>query len=94
MSSFALEARKLDQGGKAYYRSTLEMVARAFQSGVEDRLADMGRRIDYRLVFADNKYHVCPLTGMKWKPYPEGEERRRINEAFDRLAAALRTALA
>ncbi|SAL02520.1 hypothetical protein AWB80_08380 [Caballeronia pedi] len=90
MSSFMLEAHKLDQGGTAYWRETHEMAARAFQSYVEDRLADQGRRNDYLSVYADNRYHVDPLTGMQWKPYPEGEERQRINAAFDRFVAALK----
>jgi Large polyvalent protein-associated domain 1 len=91
MSSFALEARILDQGGKDYWAATHEMSARAFQSWVEDRLADQGRKNDYLSSYADNRYHVDPLTGMQWKPYPEGEERTRINEAFDRLVAAVKT---
>ncbi|MEX3764477.1 LPD1 domain-containing protein [Paraburkholderia phenoliruptrix] len=89
MSSYALEAHKLDQGGKGYWRETHEMAARAFQSWVEDRLSDQGRRNDYLSCLADNRYHVDPLTGMQWKPYPEGEERQRINAAFDRLIAAM-----
>jgi hypothetical protein len=92
MSSFALEARKLDQGSKEYWAETHEMAARAFQSWVEDRLADGGRRNDYLSSYADNRYHVDPLTGVQWKPYPEGEERVRINEAFDRFVAAIKKA--
>jgi len=89
MSSYALEAHRLDQGGKGYWRETHEMAARAFQSWVEDRLSDQGRRNDYLSCLADNRYHVDPLTGMQWKPYPEGEERTRINAAFDRLIGAM-----
>jgi hypothetical protein len=89
MSAYAMGAAQLDQGGTAYYSQTLEMGARAFQSWVEDRLSGMGRRNDYLSVYADNKYHRDPLTGMQWKPYPEGEERERINAAFDRLFAAV-----
>lgn len=94
MSSFALEARRLDAGGsKEYYRATHEMAARAFQSWIEDRLAEQGRKNDYLAVYSSNEFHVCPLTGMKWKPFPEGEERQRINAAFDRLFAAVRSTL-
>jgi len=95
MSSFALEALKLDQDGKqCYYGDIIEMAARAFQSWTEDRLAGQGRRNDYLSVYANNKYCVCGLTGMEWKPYPEGEERKRINAAFDRLVEAVRAVLA
>jgi len=89
MSAFAMEAAILDQGGTSYYSQTLEMGARAFQSWVEDRLGEMGRKNDYLSVYADNKFHRDPLTGMQWRPYPEGEERERINKAFDRLFAAV-----
>ena len=89
ISSFALEAAKLDQGGTAYFSLPLEMGARAFQSWVEDRLAGMGRQNDYLSSFADNKYHYDPVFGIQWNPYPEGEERERINAAFDRLFAAI-----
>ena len=93
MSSYAVEAIRLDGPGKPYYRLDLEMSARAFQCWIEDRLAEQGRRNDYLSVFASNEFCVCPLTGMQWKPYPEGEERQRINAAFDRVVAALRVAL-
>lgn len=89
MSSFRLEAMKLDQGGSTYWAYTHEMAARAFQAWVEDRLTDQGRRNDYLSSLADNRYHVDPLLGIEWKPFPEGEERTRINAAFDRLVAAL-----
>ena len=89
MSSFKKEARILDSGSKKeYYSEGREMSARAFQSWVEDRLEGMGRQNDYLSWGADNKYHRDPLTGMEWKPFPEGEERERINAAFDRLMAA------
>ncbi len=88
-SSFALESLNLDDGGTAYFSATHEMAARAFQSWVEDRLADKGRRNDYLSVFADNRYHIDPITGAQWKPYPEGEERTRINAAFDLVIKAL-----
>lgn len=90
MSSFKKEAMILDGGSKKdYYSEGREMSARAFQSWVEDRLAGMGRQNDYLSWGADNKYHRDPLTGMQWKPFPEGEERERINKAFDNLMAAM-----
>ncbi|MGF6440422.1 LPD1 domain-containing protein [Paraburkholderia youngii] len=92
MSSYAVEAIRLDGPGKPYFRLDLEMSARAFQCWIEDRLAEQGRRSDYLSVYASNEFCVCPLTGMQWKPYPEGEERKRINSAFDRVVAALRVA--
>lgn len=90
MSLFKAEAIKLDATGKPYFAEIHEMAARAFQAWIEDRLAEQGRRNDYLSVYADNMYCVDPVTGVHWKPYPEGEERKRINAAFDQLAAAVR----
>lgn len=89
MSNFAAGAADLDQGGAEYWAQTKEMAARAFQSWTEDRLAEMGRKNDYLSNRADNKFHIDPLFGIAWKPFPEGEERIRINKAFDRLIAAM-----
>jgi hypothetical protein len=93
MSSFKLEALKLDGKGKPYFTSIEEMAARAFQSWIEDRLSEQGRRNDYLSTFADNAFYIDPIAGVNWKPYPEGQERVRINAAFDGLAAALRSHL-
>lgn len=90
-SSFVAESAILDNGtmGK-YWSQTEELAARAFQSFLEDRLADADRRNDYLSAMADNKFYIDPLLGVEWKPYPEGEERQRINAAFDKLFAAIR----
>jgi hypothetical protein len=66
------------------------MFARAFQSYLEDTLQSQGRRNDYLSSFADNKYHYDAIFGIQWKPYPEGEERVKINQAFGELVEALR----
>lgn len=90
MSSFALEAARLDPGSTPYWSKPEEMAARAFQSWCEDRLASSGRRNDYLSALADNKHYFDPLFG-QMHPYPEGEERERINAAFDRLFAAMKS---
>jgi hypothetical protein len=91
VSSYAMEASRLDDGemGK-YWSQTEEMAARAFQAWTEDRLAGQDRKNDYLSAFADNKYHVDPLFGIEWKPFPDGEERAVINAAFDRLFEEIR----
>lgn len=88
-SRFAAEAQILDGGvpGK-YWSETHEMAARAFQSYVEDKLAENGQANDYLSVYADNKYYVDPLFGPSY-PYPEGDERKAMNQAFDKLMAVL-----
>lgn len=90
-SSFKIGAIDLDGGkAKSYWATNKEMFARAFQSYVEDKLAEQDRQNDYLSIYADNKYHVDQLLGIEWKPYPEGEERKRINAAFDEVFAAIR----
>lgn len=90
-SLFFAEAVRMDEGvqGK-YWSQTEEMAARAFQAYLEDKLADADRRNDYLSAMADNKFYVDPLLGIEWKPYPEGEERKRLNEAFDKLFSSIR----
>lgn len=91
VSSFYLEAQKLDDGvtGK-YWSETHEMAARAFQGYIEDRMKEQGRKNDYLSCLADNRYHFFPEMGAPFKPYPEGAERTRINAAFDQVFKALR----
>lgn len=88
-SSYLCESVKLDDGeaGK-YWSQTEEMGARAFQSYMEDKLAAAKRRNDYLSAMADNKFYV--FSGSK--PFPEGEERARINAAFDAFFASVREA--
>jgi len=88
MSSYAYEAHKLDGGKTAYWSQGKELAARAFHAFVEDKLAAQGRRCDYLSVMGDNKFYNDPFFGQQ-KPYPEGEERTRINAAFDSYIAAL-----
>ena len=96
-SKFHIEAQNLDNQGKAktaYWAKPEEMAARAFEGWALDRLTGQGRRNTYLVDKAENKYYVDPLTGQQQFPYPEGEERDRINSAFDQLFHALREARA
>jgi hypothetical protein len=91
VSNYFLESQALDDGvtGK-YWSEPFEMSARAFQAYLEDRLTEMGRKNDYLSCLADNKFHYMPELGAPFKPYPEGEERKQINAAFDQVFKALR----
>ena len=83
-SKFYVESQKIDAGSSAkstYWQSRKEMAARAFAAYISDKLHSHGRENTYLSSYADNKYYV--IDGIK--PYPEGEERTRINGAFDRL---------
>jgi hypothetical protein len=88
-SEFLSEASKLDvTKTKAYWATTREMGARAFQSYIEDKLREKGRQNDYLSAMADNKFYEADGA----KPFPEGEERKKINAAFDALMAEMRNA--
>jgi hypothetical protein len=82
------EAKKID-GFRAsdYWSTPHEMGARAFESFIFDKLAAGAKRSDYLVHAVENKYYA--MLGMK--PYPEGEERKAIDTAFDDLFAAVQT---
>ena len=91
-SRFLYEAVRLDSDSKTpYWQTRRELAARAFQSYCEDRLSDLGRQNDYLSWHADNRFYVDPIFGPLF-PYPEGEERVRINAALDHLVAEIRAA--
>ena len=79
-SEYMSAAKKMD-GGKTrgYWSETHEMAARAFSAYVDDKLRGQGRLNDYLANFTHNKHYLVD------EPYPEGEERARINAAFDKL---------
>ena len=85
MSSFMLDALDLDQQdpGK-YWSQPRELAARAFSSYIEDKLQSAGRKNTYLVVDANNRAYV------EHRPFPDGEERARINAAFDHLFELMR----
>ena len=72
-----------------YWDSKEEMFARAFACYVEDKLAALDITDDYlcghadTCVAYDDDMNIIPA-------YPQGEERKRINKAFDELITALK----
>ena len=58
----------------------------AFQAYVEDRSEEKGLKNDYLSWGADNAHYAL----FNEKPFPEGEERERINKAFDELFEVFR----
>ena len=88
LSKYYENAKELSKNearlGHDYWDCTQEMAARAFACYVKDKLASNGYVNDYLCGHAD-------LRGSDNIPiYPEGEERKRINVAFDELFAYLR----
>ncbi|HNR90679.1 MAG TPA: hypothetical protein PKM65_20250 [Spirochaetota bacterium] len=82
-----------------YWKRPWEMFARAFESYVYDKLAEKGVRNTY-LVSGVSKEEAArwgkeaqliEKDGGQTSPYPIGEERKKINEAFDRLIGAIKS---
>lgn len=74
---FDLSFSKADKG---YWSSACEMAARAFACYISDKLAEKGMRNDY----------LCGHSEAAAGAIPQGEERERINRAFDALFKALK----
>jgi DNA repair protein RadC/GNAT superfamily N-acetyltransferase len=87
-TSFAMDAKRIDQGRATNYWTTEhEMAARAFSAYVEDKVAEKGNRSDFLAYGSDNKFYAL----LNLRPFPEGAEREAINAAFDRLFGTLQT---
>jgi hypothetical protein len=89
-TSFLNEAVELDQHRVGtYYTQPEEMMARAFEAYISDKLEASGQRSDYLIGKGktnNDRYRAAGIGA----PFPEGEERVRINAAFDRLFDTLR----
>jgi molybdopterin converting factor small subunit len=89
-TDFAMNARELDQGrGGDYWTTPHELVARAFQGYVEDKIAERGGTSRFLNYAPENAAIITPW-GFK-RPYPAGAERKAINAAFDEFLATLQT---
>lgn len=83
-TDFLQKAKQMDfDGGKEYWASSHEMAARAFSAYLDDKLRAQGRFNDYLANYTKNEYYKSALGDVF--PYPEGEERKNINKAFDEL---------
>ncbi|MGI5066133.1 LPD1 domain-containing protein [Treponema putidum] len=84
-SRFYAAAVQLDsKKGKEYWAAPHEMAARAFSAYIDDKLREQGRVNDYLAFATTNDFYNDPVLGNTY-PYPEGEERERINTAFKEL---------
>lgn len=91
-----------DQGSQGYWTRPHELFARAFESYVQDRLESTGRANTYlvngtlgggkRGEMATGRFRdeTAQARGEHAWPYPLGEDRQRINAAFDKLFQVLR----
>ena len=91
-TSYAMEAKKMDQARTGdYWSEPHEMAARAFSSFVEDKIAEQGNQSDFIVYHAHGGILLPMIDGFVARPYPEGNERKSINEAFDKLVNMLQT---
>jgi hypothetical protein len=70
-----------------YWQEPTELFARSFECWVYDKLAERGQRSDYLVHGVEEGRYA---EGYRGNPYPTGEERKRINAAFDTLFMSLR----
>lgn len=76
-TNYVAGAKALDaNSSKAYFSQNAELFARAFECFVSDSL---GFKSQYLVYGVSNSHY------MDKKPYPEGEERKKINQAFRQL---------
>lgn len=89
-TSFAMDAKRIDQGRASdYWTTPHEMAARAFSAYVEDKVAEADRRSDFLSYGSDNNLLEYRLLNVR--PFPEGAERKAINAAFDQFVSELKT---
>lgn len=85
VSKFYADALNLENGKTQYWSTTKEMAARAFSAYLGDRLEEQGRKNDYLAGNTSNEGYSDKRT-----PYPYGDERKKINAAFDELFRAVK----
>jgi len=91
-TSFAMEAKKMDQARSGdYWSEPHEMAARAFAAYVEDKVAEQGGQSDFLVYHAHGGILVPMIDGFVARPYPEGKERIALNAAFDTFVKSIRT---
>lgn len=86
-SAFSKSARELDKftgRSTAYFSKIEEMWARAFESYVYDKLKSKGITNTYLVHSVNNDRYSL------FNPFPAGEERQKINKAFDDLVEAMK----
>ena len=81
-SSYYTEAAKIS-GSDGYWARPTELFARGFESYVNDALEAEDGSSNYLVAWADERFY--PEELYKGNPYPVGEERKRLNGAWDGL---------
>lgn len=87
-SNYLRSARSLGE----YWRRPREMFARAFEGFVQDAIEDHGRRNSYLVDGTRDAYQIQKTEGGPLiEPWPQGDERKKINEAMGNLLKVLST---
>lgn len=82
------DACKLDKGrSKPYYSTTVEMFARAFEAYVYDKMKAVGFNSQYLVHSVSSEIYEEKGMG---SPYPCGDDRKALFNAFNRLMDAYR----
>lgn len=85
-SNYLRSSRSLGE----YWRRPREMFARAFEGFVQDAVENHGRRNSYLVDGTRNAYQIQKTEGGPViEPWPQGKERKRINEAMGNLLKVL-----
>ena len=87
-TDFIYESRRIDEGqAKDYWSAEHEMMARAFEAYIDDKVRNGGEQSRFLVHGADNVFYI--MHGIK--PYPEGKERKAINKSFDKFFKVVET---
>ncbi len=80
-----------DKGGKRYWATATEMFARAFETYVADKLAELAQGNTF-LSDAALRAEMRNREGTGYAmPYPRNDDRKAINEAIDKLVGEIQT---
>ena len=89
-STFITDAKHLGE----YWSRPREMFARCFESYVEDKLVQQDRLNTYLVSGTRDQYRIPRGPEGKepryCEPYPQGEERKAIHAAIDKLVGAMK----
>jgi hypothetical protein len=88
-TTFYRDSNEMDKTrASSYWSTNHEMSARAFESFLDDQIKEAGYKNDYLVHSVSNGIYQMLYDA---KPYPEKEERAKINEAFKNLFKVIET---
>lgn len=83
-SDFFQDALRLDEGAsKTYWSTSKELLARAAEAYFYDSIVSEDKQSDYLVSSWVADGTLNKSTGYKGRPYPEGDERKRLNMIYE-----------